>query len=73
MSNEMAPCRDQELAENVYQFAVAVLYDKSYPHFHREDIKVMHDKKSQMILSLKMVSAEKLDLFIPKAAVEICP
>ena len=32
----------------------------------------MHGKKQQMILSLKMVSAEKLDLFVPEAAVEIC-
>ena len=33
----------------------------------------MHDKKSQMILSLKMVSAEKLDLFVPEAVVECVP
>ena len=33
----------------------------------------MHGKKPQMILSLKMVSAEKLDLFVPEATVEMCP
>ena len=31
----------------------------------------MHGKKSQMILSLKTVSAEKLDLFVPETAVEM--
>ena len=33
----------------------------------------MHGKNPQMILSLKMVSAEKLDLFVPEATVEMCP
>ena len=31
----------------------------------------MRGKKLQMILSLNMVSAEKLNLFVPEAAVEI--
>ena len=70
MSNEMAYFRDKELAEKVYQFPV--LYDKSHSHFHRKNIKAMHGKKSQIILSLKMVNTEKLDLFVPEAAVEMC-
>ena len=65
----MASCRDEELVEIVNQFPV--LYDQSHSHFQRKDIKVMRGKKLQMILSLNMVSAEKLNLFVPEAAVEI--
>ena len=32
----------------------------------------MHDINSQMTLSLKMMSAKKLDLFVTEAAVEMC-
>ena len=68
-SNKMASCRDEELVEIVNQFPV--LYDQSHSHFHRKDVKVMRSKKLQMILSLNRVSAEKLNLFVPEAAVEI--
>ena len=59
MSNHVASCRDEQLAEKFNQFSV--LYDKS--------CSTIHAKMSQMILSLKVVSAEK---FVPEAAVEMC-
>ena len=37
MSNEIASCRDDELAEKVNQFPV--LYDKCHSNFHKRDIK----------------------------------
>ena len=68
MPNKMACCRDKELAEIV----LPVLHGKSRSYFHRKDRKSNYGKKSQMTLSLRMVSAEKLNLFVPEAAVEMC-
>ena len=65
----MASCRDEELVEIVNQFPV--LNDQSHSHFLRQDVKVIRGKKLQMILRLNMVSAEKLNLFVPEAAVEM--